>query len=226
VLTAALPSSVPLSHELQDHLKLVTAALADSADANADLKISIKDDVKVSDDPGPIVTSTAQAKLRGHLPSELNISLTRPILVRPHEREEFRRLVVDSLSGRSSFKVHFARLITLINDDRSRLFFALEVGTGWQELHDLTGIVNEPLKAAFRAQAYYSEARYHASFASVSLSGSAKQGAEHWESLANRLQQEHGRAISRCSSFAAESVGIRIGDLLSHVPLSAPASKT
>ncbi|KAK0528298.1 poly(U)-specific 3'-to-5' RNA exonuclease [Tilletia horrida] len=162
--------------------------------------------------------------------SDFHISLTRPILVRPHEREEFRRIIRDTLGDHSRFNIHFAKLITLVNDDRSRLFFALEAGMGWEGLHTLTTALNKPLSSAFRAKAYYTEARYHASFASVALparsDGSADAIARRWERIAGDIDKAHARTLSRCPPFAADCVGIRVGSHVTELFLQPGQSQT
>ncbi|CAD6889304.1 unnamed protein product [Tilletia laevis] len=207
---------VPISNDLRECLDPIINALS----SLQDLEVTTSGET----------TSELDSKLKREnnslkggpqsAPSELHISLTRPILIRAHERNEFRTLVENALEGRNRFQIHFARLTTLINDDASRLFFVLEVGTGWEELHNLSTALNKPLHAAFRARSYYTEARYHASIASIPLppSNNTITQAEA-EAQAHKLDDLHARAFSRCPAFVAETVGIRVGAQLSTITL-------
>ncbi|KAK0553786.1 poly(U)-specific 3'-to-5' RNA exonuclease [Tilletia horrida] len=199
--------SVPI--EIHDGLDAVVGTLRKAVSESDDLRITASE---TSDD-----TIFPQVEADLSLPSELHISLTRPLLVRPHERGAFRSIVTEHLCARKSFEFHFARVVTLINDDRSRLFFALEVGTGWAQLHELTLALNKPLEQAFRARAYYSEARYHSSFASIRLGQSAD--TQKWEELSQSLDKIIGQSLRRCPPFSAEHIGIRVGAHITDVSL-------
>ncbi|KAE8266568.1 hypothetical protein A4X09_0g5784 [Tilletia walkeri] len=212
---------VPVSNDLRNYLGPTISALSSDKDNLPDLEVTSTADsvIKTELDPG---TATATGQRRHQTPTELHISLTRPILVRPHEREDFRKLVQGALEDRQSFQIHFARLTTLTNDDSSRIFFVLEVGTGWEELHNLTTALNKPLHSAFRARSYYTEARYHASIASIPLPphpSSHQTLRQAAETTAARLDNTHARKISKCPAFTADTVGIRVGTQVSTVTL-------
>ncbi|KAE8232439.1 hypothetical protein CF326_g2523 [Tilletia indica] len=210
---------VSVSNDLRNYLDPIISALSNDEANLPDLEVTSTADsvIKTELDPGPI---TATGQRRHQLPTELHISLTRPILVRPHEREDFRKLVQGAVEDRQSFQIHFARLTTLTNDDSSRIFFVLEVGTGWEELHNLTTTLNKPLHSAFRARSYYTEARYHASIASIPLPPHSHQSRRKAaETTAARLDNTHAREISRCPAFTADTVGIRVGTQVSTVTL-------
>ncbi|PWN48182.1 hypothetical protein IE53DRAFT_389645 [Violaceomyces palustris] len=118
-------------------------------------------------------------------PQRPHISLTRPILVRSHERESFWREAKDAIDSVKSkvgtFLISFARFDHLVNDDRTRDFMVMEVGAGWKELHTLSGSLSERLHRSFRAKPYYKEARYHASLGWVDMTAAESEGEEEEE---------------------------------------------
>ncbi|EPQ26528.1 uncharacterized protein PFL1_05850 [Pseudozyma flocculosa PF-1] len=104
-----------------------------------------------------------------------HISLTRPILLRAHERTMFVQEAAQAVRAASHafnmqrFPVSFSRLDHLVNDDRTRDFLVLEVGAGWKELKALAESLSTALYRLVRAKPYYEEARFHASVGFVSM---------------------------------------------------------
>ncbi|KAF9485886.1 hypothetical protein BDN70DRAFT_870814 [Pholiota conissans] len=95
---------------------------------------------------------------------ELHISLSRPIFLRAHQREDLKRAVKNIAKAHKAFIVSFATLSELINDEKTRTFLTLEVGAGYQELRSLVGALTPSLKS-IRQQEYYVNPRFHASIA-------------------------------------------------------------
>lgn len=95
---------------------------------------------------------------------ELHISLSRPVFLRTHQREDFKRCVKALGGSQKPFAVSFANFGTLDNDERTRGFLALEVGAGHNNLKLLSDGL-EPTLRSLRQQAYYESPRFHASVA-------------------------------------------------------------
>ncbi|KAJ7366547.1 U6 snRNA phosphodiesterase Usb1 [Mycena albidolilacea] len=93
---------------------------------------------------------------------ELHISLSRPIYLRAHQRESMKRAVKLIAEKSLPFTASFARISELVNDDGTRIFLALEIGAGHQELTTLTTSLTPTLRA-IRQQEFYSAPRFHAS---------------------------------------------------------------
>jgi len=96
--------------------------------------------------------------------SELHISLSRSIYLRAHQREDLKRAVKDIAKRHRPFTVSFAAFSQLINDERTRIFLAMEVGAGHSQLKELSDALIPALQA-IRQMEYYHDPRYHASIA-------------------------------------------------------------
>jgi len=97
---------------------------------------------------------------------ELHISLSRPVYLRAHQREDFKRAVKSIAKRFSSFKASFARLSQLTNDERTRTFLTMEIGAGHLEFQALVDAL-VPILQSIRQETYYEEPRFHASIAWV-----------------------------------------------------------
>ncbi|KAF4617267.1 hypothetical protein D9613_006008 [Agrocybe pediades] len=95
---------------------------------------------------------------------ELHISLSRPIFLRAHQRDDLKRAVKNIAKQHKPFVVSFAVLSELINDERTRTFLTMEVGAGHHELRSLADSLSPSIEAV-RQQAYYVKPRFHASIA-------------------------------------------------------------
>ncbi|KAJ3548482.1 hypothetical protein NM688_g5293 [Phlebia brevispora] len=100
---------------------------------------------------------------------ELRISLTRPIYLRAHQREEFKSAVRAVARRSQQFTASFAQFAELVNDERTRTFLTLEVGAGHLEFKALSDAL-VPILDTFRQELYYKAPRFHASIAWALLS--------------------------------------------------------
>ncbi|KAF7297703.1 hypothetical protein MKEN_01393600 [Mycena kentingensis (nom. inval.)] len=106
----------------------------------------------------------------GKTKPELHISLSRPVYLRVHQRDEMKRAVKKIAENTQSFAASFAQITSLMNDDGTRIFLALEIGAGHHELAALTNDLAPALRA-IRQQEYYAAPRFHASIAWALLGG-------------------------------------------------------
>ncbi|KAF7296496.1 hypothetical protein HMN09_01056300 [Mycena chlorophos] len=97
-----------------------------------------------------------------HAFDELHISMSRPVFLRAHQREEMRNAVKRVAGGYSPFTLSFAQISALANDEGTRLFLVLEIGAGHNELASLTNALS-PTLLQFRQKEYYAFPRFHAS---------------------------------------------------------------
>ncbi|KIM43234.1 hypothetical protein M413DRAFT_26402 [Hebeloma cylindrosporum] len=102
--------------------------------------------------------------VEANAPPDLHISLSRPIFLRAHQREDLKRAVKNIAKAHKPFVLSFAMLSELINDERTRTFLTIEVGAGHLELRSLSDALT-PVLQAIRQQGYYANPRFHASFA-------------------------------------------------------------
>ncbi|GLB38278.1 putative phosphodiesterase responsible for the U6 snRNA 3' end processing [Lyophyllum shimeji] len=103
---------------------------------------------------------------------ELHISLSRPIYLRTHQREELKNAVKEFSKRFSPFRVSFATFCELVNDERTRTFLAMEVGAGHNELRTISDALTPTLQV-LRQKEFYSDPRFHASIAWALLDGVA-----------------------------------------------------
>ena len=65
---------------------------------------------------------------------ELHISLSRPTFLWTHQREEFKNAVRRVAASRQGWTLSLTEFIKLENDDRSRVFLAVQVGAGHEQV--------------------------------------------------------------------------------------------
>ncbi|KAJ4001113.1 hypothetical protein F5050DRAFT_1684049 [Lentinula boryana] len=95
---------------------------------------------------------------------ELHVSLSRPIFLWTHQRDDLKREIKSLAEKSSSFKISFTTFSVLTNDEETRTFLALDVGSGHHELKLLSdGLL--PFIANLRQKEYYAEPHFHASIA-------------------------------------------------------------
>ncbi|KAI0345677.1 hypothetical protein BDW22DRAFT_1353253 [Trametopsis cervina] len=95
---------------------------------------------------------------------EMHISLTRPVYLRAHQRDDFKTALRTIAKGCSPFHASFATFAELTNDERTRTFLTAEIGAGHSELKVLCDAIT-PVLRTYRQEAFYSEPRFHASIA-------------------------------------------------------------
>ncbi|KIJ14922.1 hypothetical protein PAXINDRAFT_99726 [Paxillus involutus ATCC 200175] len=95
---------------------------------------------------------------------ELHISLSRPLFLRAHQREEFKRAIQQVASSLAPFDASFATFSELTNDERTRTFLALEVGAGHVELRRCLDLLSPTLRL-LRQKEFYADPKFHASIA-------------------------------------------------------------
>ncbi len=150
--------------------------------------------------------------------AELHVSLSRPIFLRAHQREDL-KCAVKGLANKTApcvpsvdclciaeklirFTISFAALAALTNDEQTRTFLAVEVGAGHGELVRLSDGL-KPLLRRLRQKEYYDAPRYHGSIAwaldAVHLAT---------KSLNERYQ---AALAAKANAFEAERVEVKIG---------------
>ncbi|GJE91815.1 HVSL domain-containing protein [Phanerochaete sordida] len=111
----------------------------------------------------PILHAIGDAE-QGSDERELHVSLTRPVYLRAHQREEFRTAVRSVSRKHTAFPASFANFAELTNDERTRTFLTMEVGAGHRELEALCSALAPTLRT-YRQKEFYDKPRFHASIA-------------------------------------------------------------
>ncbi|KAF9778657.1 U6 snRNA phosphodiesterase Usb1 [Thelephora terrestris] len=93
---------------------------------------------------------------------ELHISLSRPTFLWTHQREEFKNAVRRVATSHQGWALSLTKFIKLENDDRSRVFLAVQVGAGHEQLAALTGALTPALRAIKQSE-FYPEPKFHVS---------------------------------------------------------------
>ncbi|KIY68141.1 hypothetical protein CYLTODRAFT_421902 [Cylindrobasidium torrendii FP15055 ss-10] len=152
---------------------------------------------------------------------ELHISVSRPIFIRAHQREDLKNAVKGLAKECKPFDVSFSGFAELTNDERTRVFLAVEVGAGHNSLARLaTGL--RPVLQQLRQKEYYDAPRFHASFGWALLLGAS--GAETIDGLPFDLvsilaAQFQQKLVAKQHTFEVDSVSVKIGKETTKWPL-------
>jgi len=93
---------------------------------------------------------------------ELHISLSRPTFIWTHQREEFKNAIRRAAASQQGWTLSLAEFIKLENDDRSRVFLAVRVGAGHEQLGALTDALTPALRA-IKQNEFYPKPKFHVS---------------------------------------------------------------
>jgi len=94
--------------------------------------------------------------------NEIHISLSRTIFLKYFQHDRFSNLFKDKLQGISKFYISFDDFQSYINDDKTRSFFSLNVGTGYNNLYEIMKRIDD-LVISFHQKPFYTPPQYHAS---------------------------------------------------------------
>ncbi|OAX39880.1 hypothetical protein K503DRAFT_810263 [Rhizopogon vinicolor AM-OR11-026] len=95
---------------------------------------------------------------------ELHLSLSRPIFLRVHQREEFKQAIRLIASRQAPFQASFATFSEFTNDERTRAFLSIEVGAGHHELRNMLSALSPTLQSLHQRD-FYNQPRFHVSIA-------------------------------------------------------------
>ncbi|KAJ1028307.1 hypothetical protein NDA18_002972 [Ustilago nuda] len=166
----------------------------------------------------------------------LHVSLTRPFTVRSSERDEYAKIAKAELQRLKekigSFPFSFSRIAYLNNDDASRHFMVLEVGSGRDQFVELSTALSKVLHRAFRAKAYYEEARFHASTSCLETTKALDDDAEppelreagealgpRFSDIVNDVEKKWGPQLRKHPPTWAARVGIQVANRITYVDL-------
>jgi hypothetical protein len=76
---------------------------------------------------------------------EQHISLSRPIYLRKYQLDSFVAAVKNVMKDVRPFKLSFAQLAHLTNDEKTRSFLTLEIGSGYNEVYTIKKLSNDTL---------------------------------------------------------------------------------
>ncbi|KDQ62251.1 hypothetical protein JAAARDRAFT_203423 [Jaapia argillacea MUCL 33604] len=93
---------------------------------------------------------------------ELHISLSRPIYLFAHQRDDLKRAVKTLAKSHPPFTASFATFLELTNDERTRTFLTAEIGAGHAEMRAMSEALTPTLQS-MRQKEFYSIPRFHAS---------------------------------------------------------------
>ncbi|EUC63401.1 prohibitin [Rhizoctonia solani AG-3 Rhs1AP] len=174
---------------------------------------------------GEQTANSTSSGFRSHL------SLSRPVPLRAHQRDGFRKEIRKAALERIQFLASFAQLTTLTNEDQSRTFLCVEIGAGHNEFHALSQSLSAHL-ASLRQLPYYPHPRFHISIAWILTHGSSSSVPAECDQGASASPTEDGggthgqipepRLYSSARRFDVQSVEVKIGKDIHKWPLTAP----
>ena len=86
---------------------------------------------------------------------ELHISLSRPTFLWTHQREDFKNTVRRVAASHQGWALSLTKFIKLENDDRSRVFLAIQVGAGHEQVEfSLTILISLCAQGLFAARSF------------------------------------------------------------------------
>ncbi|KAG0145104.1 hypothetical protein CROQUDRAFT_723603 [Cronartium quercuum f. sp. fusiforme G11] len=142
--------------------------------------------------------------------NKLHLSLSRPLTLKAHQRQTFRSSLTHAISKAGHVKFHFARFCSLVNDDRSREFLALEVGSGHSTLKELIERINWVL-SSFCLEEYYSKPIFHSSLCWRSMKDEVDEKLIIKESILQELNEIKDLDLLRSLEWVIEEVKLVIG---------------
>ncbi|CAO3563583.1 unnamed protein product [Mortierella alpina] len=198
---------VKVSEELFDIIKSLTRSARSLAPSTVSMLRSIESLRKA-----PSVAIDAETAADA---TELHISLTRPLYLQELHIGRFTSDVRDAFRKRKRFNVSFSGVQSFSNEDNTRSFLSLRVGSGHAELE---GLVAEMDKIAERycQPAFYPDPQFHASFA-WALGGDVL--SEKTVEGIPELLGELGHDLRHCSVMVRR-VAWKTGQKIGTVPLS------
>ncbi|KAI9473680.1 MAG: hypothetical protein EXX96DRAFT_578924 [Benjaminiella poitrasii] len=95
---------------------------------------------------------------------EFHISLSRPVYFRKFQLESFVNDIKNAVRQIESFTIAFAQLACLTNDEQTRSFLTLEIGSGYNELVQCMKCIDKVM-TQYRKPVFYDPPRFHTSVA-------------------------------------------------------------
>jgi len=150
---------------------------------------------------------------------ELHISLSRPTFLWTHQREGFKDAVRGVAALHEGWTVSLTEFIRLENDDQSRVFLAVQVGAGHEQLATLTDALTPALRA-IKQNEFYPKPKFHVSigWALLDKKGTAKSTggfptvAEFPQDVIEGLNRDFAPQLRRPSTYVeVEQVCVKIG---------------
>ncbi|GAA5873247.1 hypothetical protein JCM8547_008612 [Rhodosporidiobolus lusitaniae] len=169
--------------------------------------------------PGSAQPSTAPSASSS---TALHLSLSRPLMLQTNQRGEMRAMVGKVAKDGIGFSARYASFGVLENDERTRRFLGIEIGTGYDEMLALVRRLDGHL-FALRLPAYYDEPRFHTSLAwSSTTSSSALSSSDlpFSDTVVQVLGEKLGKRV-RAEELWVGELCVKIGKEVTRFALSA-----
>ncbi|KAG0347871.1 hypothetical protein BG004_006667 [Podila humilis] len=197
ILTAA-GQSMSFSKVWSFHIKLssemfdVVSSLTESARKLIPKTVSMLQSIQAMRGDSNAVPTEAKSAEDA---AELHISLTRPIYLQALHIGQFISEVRDTFKRKQRFKISFSGLQAFSNDDGTRSFLSLRVGSGHSDIERLLVVVDEIVER-YAQPKFYPDPQFHASFAwAVGGDSLTKEAVDSIETSDNELCSD----LRRCS---------------------------
>ncbi|KAG0258505.1 nuclear protein localization protein 4 [Mortierella polycephala] len=188
---------VKLSSEMFD----IISTLTKSARAAAHTTVSMLQSIESLKDlkSMPVEATTAADA------TELHISLTRPLYLQELHLGRFTSDVRDAFKKKKRFNISFSGIQSFSNDEKTRSFLSLRVGSGHAELESLVAEM-DAIAERYCQPKFYEDPQFHASFA-WAIGGDVL--TEKTIETMSELQGELGHELRHCSITIKRLVRVR-----------------
>ncbi|KAL1916928.1 uncharacterized protein VTP21DRAFT_5125 [Calcarisporiella thermophila] len=152
-------AKIRLQPDALDHLHLVVERAQNTS-------ASIHSLIGGYDESTEIIEAEEKKEIRNNkdVNNSLHISLSRCVFLKQFQIEPFVRSLRKPLERKGRFSINFTRLSCFVNDEKTRSFIGLEVGSGFDDLSSCLSIVDEML-SKYKQPGFYTKPRFHTSIA-------------------------------------------------------------
>ncbi|KAG0004649.1 nuclear protein localization protein 4, partial [Entomortierella chlamydospora] len=194
------PVHVYLSVKLSGDLFDIVSTLVKSARKTVPSTVSLLQSIETQKTPKAV---PAEAKTAEDA-TELHISLTRPLYLQELHIGRFVSEVRDAFKNRKRFNLSFSGVQSFSNDEKTRSFLSLRVGSGHAEIESLVAEM-DVIVGRYSQPTFYSDPQFHASFAWAV--GGDVLNEKTVESM-EELDSELGHDLRHCSVTIAQELKI------------------
>ncbi|KAI8144110.1 U6 snRNA phosphodiesterase Usb1 [Fennellomyces sp. T-0311] len=114
---------------------------------------------------GPLISDQIHSLVQeGDDEGLLHISLSRAVFLKEHQLDSFAQSIREHVTQVGGFRITFAQVSVLTNDEKTRSFITVEVGAGYSELLSILKSVDAVMEK-FKRPVFYKPPRFHASVA-------------------------------------------------------------
>ncbi|GAA5904601.1 hypothetical protein JCM6882_004918 [Rhodosporidiobolus microsporus] len=172
----------------------------------------------------PNPTQDAASVLSETSRDALHLSLSRPLILQINQRADLRAGVAKVAKEVKGYPARYASFGVLENDEKTRRFLGIEIGTGYDEMHSLLRKLDAML-ALLRLPTYYPEPRFHTSLAwsATTSASSPSTDLPFSDAVLSALDEKLGKKLRSAELWVGE-LCVKIGKEVTRFPLTGYSS--